>query len=85
VAHAVGSTRRGHCQKDSGPKRPQATKPAELSGPLSRSRTLPRTTSANAGAKFVFTSKAEVLGVEVDGLLDVVDHVANDDELVRDV
>jgi hypothetical protein len=46
---------------------------------------LPRTTSANAGAKFVFTSKAEVLGVEVDGLLDVVDHVANDDELVRDV
>ena len=58
-------------------------RPAELVGPLSSSRRWPRTTSANAGAALVRSSKPRWVGVEVDGGGDVVDHVADVDELVR--
>ena len=41
-------------------------RPAELAGPLSSSRRLPRVTSAKAGAALVRTSKPRCFGVEVD-------------------
>ena len=57
-------------------------RPAELFGPESSSRRLPRLTSANAGAALVKQLEAEQLRVEGDRLLDVVDHVANVDDLI---
>ena len=57
-------------------------RPAELVGPLSSSRRWPRTTSANAGAELVESAKPKWRRVEGDGRLDVVDHVADVDELV---
>ena len=57
-------------------------RPAELAGPLSSSRSRPRTTSANAGGALVRTVNPKWLGVEVDGGVDVVDDVADADEVV---
>jgi hypothetical protein len=60
-------------------------RPAELLGPLSKSRRLARTTSANAGPGLVRSVKSKMGSEEVDRLVDVVDHVADVDELVRHV
>ena len=57
-------------------------RPAELAGPASSSRRLPRLTSANAGAALRQHLEAEQLGVEGDRLVDVVDHVADIDCLI---
>ena len=58
-------------------------RPAELVGPLSRSRRLPRVTSANAGGEARQHLEVEELRVEGDGCVDVVDHVADADHLVE--
>ena len=54
-------------------------RPAELAGPLSSRRRLPRLTSAKAGGALDAHREPEVGGVEVDGRGDVVDHVAHVD------
>ena len=60
-------------------------RPAELVGPLSSSRRLPRMTSAKAGAAFRPSSKPKLARVEVDRRVDVVDHVADADEILGHV
>ncbi len=55
-------------------------RPAEVVRPASSSRRLPRFTSANAGAALVNNSKSTSL--EGDGFDDVVDHVADADDLI---
>ena len=57
-------------------------RPAELAGPDSSSRRLPRRTSANAGRNARVRGEAQVGGVEVDRGLDVVDQVADVDSAV---
>src|SRR6516164_4107015 len=58
-------------------------RPAELFGPLSRSRSDPRVTSAKAGAAFGEKLEAEVFGVPRHRRVDIVDHVADVDRRCR--